>query len=79
MSGLSPGISLADASATVGGVTYTLAVTTTLAGDPVLTIPQSVLAGLAQGQTLSVALRFRDQLEDPINYTPLLFSDPMGG
>ena len=79
LSGLSPDVTLADASVTVGGVTYTLAVTTTLAGDPMLTIPQSVLAGLAQGQTLSVALRFSDPLADPINYMPLLFSDPMGG
>ena len=53
--------------------------TTTLAGDPVLTIPQSVLACLAQGQTLTVALRFRDPLADPINYNALLFSDPFGG
>jgi alpha-amylase len=79
LSGLSSGVTLANASVTVGGVTYTLAVTTTLAGDPVLTIPQSVLAGLAQGQTLSVALRYLDPLADPINYTALLFSDPMGG
>jgi hypothetical protein len=79
LSGLSPGVTLADASVTVGGVTYTLAVTTTLAGDPVFAIPQSVLASLAQGQMLTVSLRFRDPLADPINYTALVFSDPLGG
>jgi hypothetical protein len=45
----------------------------------VVTIPQSAVAGLAPGQTLTVALRFRDPLLDPIGYAPLLFSDPLAG
>jgi glycosidase len=79
LSGLTAGVSLANASITVRGVTYTLAVTTTAAGDPVLAIPQSVLANLASGQTLVVRLRFRDPQFIPISYAPLLFSDPFGG
>jgi hypothetical protein len=79
LSGLTPDVSLAGATLTVGTTTYTLAITTTDAGDPVITIPQSVLASLAVGQSLTMTLRFRDPLLDPINYTPLLFSDPLGG
>ncbi len=79
LSGLTSGVTLQDASVTVGGVTYSVAVTTTLAGDPILTIPRSVLASLAPGQVLTVTLRFQDPSFGPINYVPLLFSDPMGG
>jgi hypothetical protein len=60
-------------------VTYGLAVTTTLAGDPFLTIPQSVLASLAPGQMLTVTLRFQNPSFGPVDYAALLFSDPMGG
>jgi glycosidase len=79
LSGLTSGVTLQDASVTVGGVTYSLPVTTTLAGDPILTIPQSVLATLAPGQVLTVALRFQDPLLSSITYMPSLFSDPLGG
>jgi hypothetical protein len=77
LSGLTPGVTLGSATLTIGATTYTLTITTTDAGDPVITIPQSAVASLAAGQTLTVALRFRDPLSDPINYTPLLFSDPL--
>jgi glycosidase len=77
--GLTPGLSLAGATLTVGSATYTLAVTTTDAGDPIITIPQNLVASLAAGQSLTMTLRFRDPLFDPIIYTPLLFSDPFGG
>jgi hypothetical protein len=60
-------------------VTYNLPVTTTRGGDPIVTIPQSVLARVGPGQALTVNLRFRDPSSVPIDYAPLLFSDPMGG
>jgi hypothetical protein len=52
-------------------------ITTTDAGDPNITILQNAVASVAAGRTLTVALRFRDPLFDPINYTLLLFSDPL--
>jgi hypothetical protein len=79
LSGLTPGVSLAGATLTIGSTTYRLAATTTDAGDPVITTPQGVVASLAAGQARTVTLRFRDPLFDPIGYTPLLFSDPLGG
>jgi hypothetical protein len=79
LSGLSSGVTLAGASVVVNGVTYNLAASATLAGDPVLTIPQSVVSSLDPGSMVSVALRFQDPLFGPIGYSPLLFSDPIGG
>jgi hypothetical protein len=77
LSGLTPGVTLAGATLTTGTTTYTLTITTTDVGNPVIVIPQNAVASLAAGQTVTVALRFQDPLFDPINYTPLLFSDPL--
>jgi glycosidase len=76
---LTSGVTLTGATVAVGGTTYTLTVTTSLAGYPVIAIPRSVVTSLAKGQSLTVALRFRDPLADAIDYTPLLFSDPWNG
>jgi hypothetical protein len=78
LQGLSAGVSLQYAAVTVNGVTTNLAayISYTAAGDPVITIPRSVLAALAPGQKMIVSLRFRRPAGVAINYNPLLFSDP---
>ena len=78
LQGLTPGVSLTYASITIGTTTYTLSITTTAAGDPVIVIPKAMLSQLAAGQSLVLSLRFSDPSDAVIGYTPDLFSDPNG-
>src|SRR5262249_5105138 len=56
---LSAGVTLSSASVTVNGKTINLAVSTDAAGNVIITIPSSVAASLAPGQSLpSIALVF---------------------
>jgi hypothetical protein len=71
LQGLTGGVALTYASG------YTIAYDS--AGDPYLHIPQSALAALAPGQSLSISLRFSDPSLAMIGFTPKVLSDPFDG
>jgi hypothetical protein len=74
LQGLTGGASLANATVTVGSVPYALTVSTDSAGDPYVTIPETVLAALAPKQSLAISLQFKDPTLALIGFKPQIFS-----
>ncbi len=62
---------------TVGGTIYNLAITYDSAGDPIITVPKSVLSSLAKGSSLSISLYFSESSPSFILFSAELFSDPV--
>jgi hypothetical protein len=75
--GLTSGVTLAQASLTVGTTTYTLTIDHTGAGDPYIHIPKKVRRSLAAGASLKISVGFQEPSAATISYTPLVFSDPL--
>jgi ELWxxDGT repeat protein len=73
---LTPGVTLAFASITVAGTTYSLSITHTPEGDPVITIPSDLVPRLAPGKKLVIAVRFRNPARELIDFDSEVFSDP---
>lgn len=76
LQGLTSKVSLAYATVTIGGTTYSLTIGEDGAGDPYIQIPQTVLRSLAAGQSLSIAVRFNNPSLGLVGFTPKVFSDP---
>jgi hypothetical protein len=74
----SPNVLLTNATVTIGDQTIDIskAISLDAAGDPVLTISQTLLANVAKGASISVTFYFNETAPSFINYAPLLFSDP---
>src|SRR5262249_51861013 len=73
---LPSGVTLSSASVTLGGVKHTLKVTKDAAGHTLVVIPKSLLPALLPGQSVTLALAFKDPLGKTITFTPRLFSNP---
>jgi hypothetical protein len=73
---LTSGVTLTGASVTIGSITFQLSIAFTNNGDPYVILPQSVLAGLASGQSLKISLTFSDPSLAAFGYNPKVFSDP---
>jgi hypothetical protein len=76
LGGLTPGVTLTSASITVGSATYSLPVTPTGSGDPIIDVPKGLVSSLAPDELLQISVRFSDPLFSLIGYTPEVFSDP---
>jgi hypothetical protein len=75
--GLTSGVTLAQATLTVGTTTYTLPSDRTGSGDPYVHIPKKVRKSLAAGKSLTISVGFQDPSATSLSYTPLFFSDPL--
>jgi hypothetical protein len=75
--GLTSGVTLAQASLTVGTTTYTLKVAHDGAGDPYVHVPKKLLKSLASGAAMRISVGFKDTTAAPITYMPTVFSDPL--
>jgi hypothetical protein len=70
-------VTIADASVTVGGTTYTgLPIDLTSTGVPYIHIPTTDLASLAPGASIVLHVDFNDPLNTPITFGTKWFSDP---
>jgi hypothetical protein len=76
--GLTSGVTLAQASMTVGTTTYSLTIDHTGAGDLYVHIPKTLLSSLASAGSVTVSVGFQDPLGTAISYTSRVFSDPLG-
>jgi hypothetical protein len=77
LSALPTGVTVADASVTVGTTTYTdLPIDFTGAGTPYVHIPTADLGSLAAGQSVVVNVDFSDPMSTRIKFGVALFSDP---
>jgi hypothetical protein len=77
LSGLPAGVTVADASVTVGGTTYTgLPIDLTSTGVPYIHIPTADFGILSPGNSLVLHVHFNDPLGTPITFGTNLFSDP---
>jgi hypothetical protein len=63
---LTAGVTLAEASLTVNGTTYTLNIHHDGAGDPYVHIPKKLLASLAPGAAVTISVGFQDRTTMPI-------------
>ena len=75
-SNLTAGVTLSQASVTVGGTAYSLAITQTPNGAYVH-VPTSLVSQIAAGSSLQIAVYFTDPSGTSIGFTPLTFSDPL--
>jgi hypothetical protein len=75
--GLTSGVTLAQASLTVSGTTYSLKIGHTGTGDPYVHIPKKLLKSLASGASVTFSVSFQDPTPAAVTYTPLVFSDPL--
>jgi hypothetical protein len=73
--GLAPGVTIQDASITIGGIRYTLSFGIS-SGTAYIIIPKSVLAKLTPGQSIQIGLTYRNPSNALINYIPQLYSSP---
>lgn len=78
LQGLTHGVTLAVASVTINGKTYSLSIALDSAGDPYIHIPQSLLnsSPLGPGKSLTISLEFSDPGLALIAYNVDAFSDP---
>jgi hypothetical protein len=76
VSGLPAGVTLADASITVGGTKYNLAIDYTSTGMPYIHVPTAVVADLEAGQSLTFHVDFSSPSAAKIQFGNRLFSDP---
>jgi hypothetical protein len=75
--GLTAGVTLAQATVTVGTTTYTLPIDHTGSGDAYIHIAKKVRRSLAAGASLKISVGFKDPSATTISYAPLVFSDPL--
>jgi 3-phytase/alkaline phosphatase D len=78
LNNLTPGVTLQAASVVVNGVTYTLTITHTAGGDPIINVPAAVATGLAPGQSLpTISLVFSNPSNKHFDFDVAVFLDPL--
>jgi phospholipase C len=77
LEGVTPGITLESATITVNGNTINLDIDYDAAGNPIITIPDSVVSSLAPGDSLPmISLKFSDPIHRHVDFDADVFSDP---
>ena len=79
LSDLPQGVTLQSASVTVNGTLVNLEITHDAAGDPIVTLPKSIVSSLSAGESLpEIALTFAGTTPKHFDFNVEVFTDPFG-